>query len=160
MLLAAEENKNLPEFAQMDENIFRGAQPTEEGYKQLKKMGIKTVINFRNEKPVIEAGRQLTTAEGMEYVSLPWTIYGKTDAKVLDEFFAIVHNPAKHPVFFHCRRGVERTGVIAYAYYVREEGMSHEAAYEKAFGAFPLKWIWKPFVNVKIEEFKPYLKKL
>jgi len=35
-------------FARDNPALYRGAQPTEEGLKQLKAMGIKTVIDFRS----------------------------------------------------------------------------------------------------------------
>jgi len=36
-----------PNFFQVTSNLYRGAQPTSEGMKQLKAMGIKTVITLR-----------------------------------------------------------------------------------------------------------------
>ena len=38
----------LENFARVNPNLYRGAQPTEEGYKQLKSMGVKTCISFRS----------------------------------------------------------------------------------------------------------------
>ena len=38
----------LTNFYQVTTNLYRGAQPTAEGMKQLKAMGIKTVINLRS----------------------------------------------------------------------------------------------------------------
>jgi protein tyrosine phosphatase (PTP) superfamily phosphohydrolase (DUF442 family) len=35
-------------FAQISPVLYRGAQPTAEGFKELKKMGIKTVVNLRS----------------------------------------------------------------------------------------------------------------
>src|SRR5258706_9038328 len=37
----------LTNFYQVSTNLYRGAQPTAEGMRQLKAMGIKTVINLR-----------------------------------------------------------------------------------------------------------------
>ena len=36
----------LPHFSQVDAHLYRGAQPTAEGFQRLAAMGIKTVINY------------------------------------------------------------------------------------------------------------------
>src|SRR5689334_23260420 len=47
-------------FARVNPNLYRGGQPTDEGFRQLKAMGIKTVIDFRSyhstKKQVEDAG--------------------------------------------------------------------------------------------------------
>src|SRR5881394_2275433 len=39
----------IKNFGQMDERFYRGAQPKEEDYKDLKALGIKTVIDLRDD---------------------------------------------------------------------------------------------------------------
>lgn len=38
----------LPNLHKVTEDLYRGAQPTADGIEQLKKMGIKTIINLRS----------------------------------------------------------------------------------------------------------------
>ncbi len=156
MAIAAED---LPLLKEISPGIYRGAQPTEEGYRKLKAMSIKTVINFRHEPNVIAQGKEWTEAEGMNYISIPWTIFGPLDVGTIQRFFEVIEDPAKQPVFFHCRRGVERTGLMGAFYYIRYENLSAEEAYAKAFNGYPLKLIWKPFVKTKLEKFKDAVKK-
>src|SRR5688572_17939669 len=59
--------EGLPNFARVDAILYRGAQPTAEGYRKLRQLGVKTVINFRSHhsyKAEIEAA-------GMTSVELP-----------------------------------------------------------------------------------------
>jgi protein tyrosine/serine phosphatase len=42
-----EDIKGLKNFAKVSDILYRGAQPTKEGFAELKKLGIKTVINLR-----------------------------------------------------------------------------------------------------------------
>ena len=41
------EREGLPNFYKVTGTLYRGAQPGKKGIKELKKMGIKTIINFR-----------------------------------------------------------------------------------------------------------------
>jgi hypothetical protein len=47
--LAAAQPVGVPNFHQVSERIYRGAQPTTEGFQELAKMGIKTVVDLRRE---------------------------------------------------------------------------------------------------------------
>ena len=43
------QEKDLPNFHKVNEQLYRGGQPTEVGVKQLVQQGIKTVINLRDD---------------------------------------------------------------------------------------------------------------
>ena len=52
--------------------MYRGAQPTGEGFQVLAQRGIKSVIDLRNLGEHSQAEEQrLVTAAGMKYVSIP-----------------------------------------------------------------------------------------
>lgn len=155
--LNADAKESIPQFCEVAPGVYRGGQPTEEGLKELKAKGIKTIVNFRHEKRRVEEERQQVEALGMSYVSIPWRISGNPDEGILESFLKIAEDPAKKPLFFHCRRGVERTGVMTGVYSMAVAGLSPEAAYEKAFRGFPVHWYWKFFVNQKFEFFKKAL---
>jgi protein tyrosine phosphatase (PTP) superfamily phosphohydrolase (DUF442 family) len=148
--------KGIPEFAEVRPGIFRGAQPTKEGYQHLKSIGIHTVVNFRHERDSIESGRAQVRELEMAYISLPWTIYGPLDRETVEHFFSLVTDPTKRPIFFHCKRGVERTGVL-FALYLIRQGLTPKQAWGESFDGFPLKFIWKPFVKLK---FRAYAKQM
>ncbi|MEI8195437.1 MAG: hypothetical protein WCI73_05970, partial [Phycisphaerae bacterium] len=57
----------LSNFAQVSPNLYRGAQPTAEGFRQLKKMGIKTVVNLR----AWHTDRDELKGTGLRYVQIP-----------------------------------------------------------------------------------------
>lgn len=152
------EDEDIPVFAEAAPGIYRGAQPSAEGYRKLKEKGIKTVVNFRHEKDQIEFGKKHAETHGMTYISLPWMIYGELNPGTVEAFFEIATDPAKQPVFFHCKRGVERTGVLLAFYYIKYENLPPDEAYLKAFEGFPLKFIWKPFVKSKFNAYKGKIK--
>src|SRR3712207_3969440 len=41
---------NIKNFGRVNENFYRGAQPDAEGFAELKKLGVKTVIDLREDK--------------------------------------------------------------------------------------------------------------
>lgn len=102
----------LKNVARLTPELYRGAQPTEDGYRKLKQLGIKTVVSFRcftDTRPEVEAA-------GLDYVMIP--IYASigsnppTDAQ-LQTFFDTVLDPSKQPVYIHCKHGKDRTGMMA-----------------------------------------------
>jgi len=141
-------------FAKVADGLYRGAQPSDGAYPLLKQLGIKTVVNFRHESNGIEKDRKLVEAAGMKYVSLPWKIFEKPAPEVMERFFSIMNDPAQKPVFVHCRRGAERTGVACVLYRMKFEGKSREEAENLELKPYPVNFIWKPFVKKRISEFQ------
>src|SRR5829696_1361887 len=62
-------NVNIKNFGQMDERLYRGAQPLPEDYQALKDLGVATVVDLRNDPTDYEK----TEVEklGMRYVNIP-----------------------------------------------------------------------------------------
>jgi len=147
--------KHIIRFSKVDENLYRGGQPDTEGYKLLKEMGIKRVINFRYEKKLVEEERLQVMAHGMEYVHIPWAIFARYNNEVFEKFFDAIADRENTPVFFHCKRGSERTGVAAAAYEIKTHGTSVDTAFENA-KKFDVKFIWAPFVKSAIKHFKKH----
>src|SRR5258705_11825681 len=68
------ESKNFPgikikNFGQMDERFYRGAQPKEQDYAALAALGIRTIIDLRDDPTSYE--KAATEAAGMRYVNIP-----------------------------------------------------------------------------------------
>jgi len=69
---ASSQNENLPNFQKVDDHVYRGAQPTDSGFKDLAQLGIKTVVDLRDIGEHSQADEQrVVTALGMGYVSIP-----------------------------------------------------------------------------------------
>jgi protein tyrosine phosphatase (PTP) superfamily phosphohydrolase (DUF442 family) len=112
--------------------IFRGAQPTPEGYATLKAMGVRTVINLRTR----HGGRKAVEAAGMRYVEIPMSFWKNVDPAVVRMALSAMTDPASQPVFVHCSRGKDRAGVVAAVYRMEVDGWSMEEAVSEmeAFG--------------------------
>lgn len=120
-------NAELPNLGQMAPNLYRGAQPRDQGFAELKKMGVSIVVNFR-EGEKAEEERERVEALGIKYVEIPWSSFDKPDNKQVAQFLQLIKDNSGQKIFFHCRRGAERTGVMGAAYRMAFEKWTPEQA--------------------------------
>ncbi len=103
--------KGLKNFAKISEVLYRGEQPTREGFLELKKMGVKTVLSLR----AFHSDRALLQGTGLYYKRMGiYTWNFKDDFTV--KFLKLVTNPLYQPIFIHCQHGSDRTGTMCAVY--------------------------------------------
>ena len=113
--------KNL---AKISDALYRGAQPTAEGFRELKKLGVRTVVNLRS----FHSDRDELKGTGLRYAHIYSQAWDPDDEDVL-AFLKIVADPANQPIFVHCMHGADRTGWFVAFYRVVEQGWSVEDAW-------------------------------
>src|SRR6266542_4105400 len=96
-------NIHIKNFGQMDERFYRGAQPKEEDYKALASLGIKTIIDLRDDPTSYE--RRDAEAQGMRYVSIPMSDSSYPKEEQIQAFLKVVSDPATGKFFAHCAGG-------------------------------------------------------
>ena len=118
----------LPQFGTVSIHLYRGAQPRDSGFNELKKLGISIVVNLRHEPDEIARERSLVERQGMQYVSIPWR--GKLDPKTeqVAQFLNLLRRNPDKKVFVHCERGAERTGVMVACYRISNERWTADRA--------------------------------
>jgi tyrosine-protein phosphatase SIW14 len=117
--------KGVGDFAEVTPTLYRGSQPTHEGFKELAKMGIKIVVDVRGTKR--DGERKEVRKLGMEYVSIPWHCPFPKD-ELFARFLKLLRdNPGKR-VFVHCRLGDDRDGMMIASYRMTIEAWSAEEA--------------------------------
>src|SRR5207253_4145373 len=94
--------------------FYRGAQPDESDYKDLKALGVKTVIDLTDNPEGYE--KRDVEALGMRYVSLPMSDSSYPKPQSIDAFLKLVNDPATGTMFVHCAGGRHRTGVMGAVY--------------------------------------------
>src|SRR6202165_5352859 len=116
--------KNLPNFGEATTTLYRGGQPSKEGFRTLAKMGVNIVVDLRGSR---DGERKIVTHLGMQYVAMPWQCSFPKD-KTFAQFLTLLRqNPGKK-VFVHCRVGDDRTGMMIASYRMAREGWSAEKA--------------------------------
>lgn len=116
----------LKNFAKVSDELYRGQQPDAEGFRQLKKMGIKTVVNLR----AFHSDRSMLTGLKLRYYNISFKTWHAEDEDVVD-FLKIMTNKKYHPVFVHCQHGADRTGTMVAVYRVVVQGWDMERAIEE-----------------------------
>lgn len=131
---AAIQAPGVPNFHQVNATIYRGAQPTRQGWESLSKLGVTTVIDLRREREDREhstnAEQRAVEAAGMRYLNVPMNgIVAPSDAQVA-KVLAVFDSGQK--VFVHCRGGKDRTGTVIACYRIEHDHWQNRKALEEA----------------------------
>ena len=144
----------LTNFYQVTTNLYRGAQPSAAGMKELKAMGVKTVLNLRS----FHSDHGLVSSGELKLSRLHMKPWHAEDEDVV-AFLKIASDTNNLPLFVHCQHGADRTGMICAMYRIVICGWTKEAAIqEMKDGGFHFFPGWKDLVDyinkVDVEELK------
>ena len=120
---------SIANFAQVNDHYYRGSQPTADQFAELKRLGIKTVIDLREDykKDEETSVRDL----GMNFFRIPL----KTRVAATEEqtafFLGLVNDPANWPVYVHCKGGRHRTGAMTGIYRITHDGWTADQVWEE-----------------------------
>ena len=120
-LPALAENPALPNFHPVAPGIWRGAAPTDAGLKQLKAMGVKTIIDLRISPKLVKKESAEARRMGFQWINLPMGAEAPTPAQV-KTFLATLDLAPNEPVFVHCQHGADRTGCMVGIYREVKQG--------------------------------------
>lgn len=147
--------EGVPNLHQVAEGLYRSAQPSAEGMRNLKKtLGIKTIVNLRS----FHSDRDEIEGTGLAYEH----IYMKAwhpEKKEIVRFLQIVSRKGNTPVLVHCQHGADRTGTMCAVYRIAVQGWSKEKALEEMTeGGYGFHGIWANLIKwieaLDIEEIK------
>ena len=122
----------LPNFHEVDDHVYRGAQPTPEGFRNLADLGVKTVVDLRGPEHSEAAEKKIVEADGMRYVSIPMRGMATPTDKQISDALKLMNDPASGPVFVHCRRGADRTGAVIACYRISHDHWDSARAQDEA----------------------------
>ncbi len=105
--------------------LYRGSAPEgEDGYAALRELGIKTVITLRPGSGEPELAAQF----GMAHIIIPMFPERPPTLCQQRQFLSLVTDTGLWPIYVHCARGRDRTGVMLALYRVRVDGWTRAAA--------------------------------
>lgn len=117
----------IKNFGQMDERFYRGAQPGEEDFKDLAALGIKTVIDLRDDPANYE--KRDVEAQGMRYVNIPMSDSSYPKEEQINAFLKLIDDSSTGKFFVHCAGGRHRTGVIGAVYRFNVNHWNYDQVY-------------------------------
>lgn len=119
----------IKNFGQMDDRFFRGAQPKGKDYKDLASLGIKTIIDLREDPEPYE--RPMVEALGMKYVNIPMIAKKYPTPEVTEQFLKTVNDPETGKFYVHCAGGRHRTGAMGAVYRFQFYDWNFEQVYRE-----------------------------
>lgn len=131
----------LPNLHQLTPDLYRSAQPEAEGFAELERMGVRTVLSLRGFHD------DALPADGaLRYERISFKTWHPEEEDVV-RFLRLVRDPACRPVLVHCQHGADRTGMMCAVYRIVEQGWSKdEALREMTAGGFGFHPLWQNLV--------------
>lgn len=119
----------ISNFGQVDDRFYRGAQPKEDDYDELASLGIKTVIDLRNDPK--SYAKQIVESLGMRYINIPMSDKKYPNDSQVEEFLKLVNNPETGKFYVHCAGGRHRTGVMGAVYRFNFYNWNYDQVYKE-----------------------------
>ena len=145
MAVSAAEHRGLPpqegiaNFGKVNEGLYRGAQPDEPAIKNLKRLGIKTIINLRMTNEASKAEQPMARTNGISYTNVPIHGVGRPADEQVRKVLALIE-ALPGPVFVHCEHGCDRTGTIIACYRIKHDRWSPDTALREA-ARYGMSWL-------------------
>ncbi|MGE0129258.1 MAG: tyrosine-protein phosphatase [Blastocatellales bacterium] len=121
-----EQVEGVKNFGRVTERYFRGGAITPTGIESLAAMGVRTIIDLRDNPNADEPA--VSQRNGIKYFNFPMTGHDTPDDKAVSAILSIIQN-AKEPVYVHCSAGKHRAGSIAALYRMRVQGWAKDRAW-------------------------------
>jgi protein tyrosine/serine phosphatase len=119
----------IENFGKVNDNYYRGSQPVVNQFAELKKLGIKTVIDLREDS--LKDSGNMARAAGLQYINIPLTTKRASTREQTEYFLRLVNDQTNWPVFVHCKGGRHRTGEMTAIYRITRDGWNAEQAYDE-----------------------------
>ena len=122
-------NIRIKNFGQMSERFYRGAQPKEEDYQDLKNLGVNTIIDLKEDPEPYE--KPAAEALGIRYINIPMVDKGYPPDSQIEQFLKIANDPATGVFYVHCAGGRHRTGIMGAVYRFTVDHWNYDQVYSE-----------------------------
>ncbi|MDL2264000.1 tyrosine-protein phosphatase [Synergistaceae bacterium OttesenSCG-928-I11] len=127
----------------IDNNLYRSAQPSAEGMKNLEAMGIRTVLNLRT----YNSDRSETKGTKLREVRVQMHAWDPQFDEIATALRVLI-DPSGAPNLVHCQHGADRTGMTVAMYrMVVQNWPREEAIREMLDGDYGFHIIWTGIVR-------------
>lgn len=146
----------LRNLARVDKGLWRSYQPRRAGFRQLKRLGVKTVVSLR----MTRSDRKYLKGLGLQYKRIPLRPWNAKEDRLV-QILRILTDPKNQPALVHCKHGADRTGLVVALYRVIVQGWTKDKALRelKRFGFHS---VWKnlktTFGAIDVAAFRKKLK--
>ncbi len=117
-------SQHLKNFYQIDDKVYRSAQPDTKGFQELTALGVRNVLSLRDFHSDHAANKLSLNLFRVKMEA------GEVEAAKVVEALRIIRN-AQGPVLVHCWHGSDRTGLVCAMYRIVFQGWSREEAIDE-----------------------------
>jgi len=145
--------RGVPNPGRINDHLYRGAQPSEQGLEELKKLGITTIIDLRAEgRSKAEWEKQEVEKLGMHFVHIPIAAFAAPTNEEVVQFLSLLRSDPQQRIFVHCLLGEDRTGVFIATYRMSEQKWPVAQAMRE-MNDFGFNGFWHPAMKSFIRDF-------
>lgn len=119
------ESSSLRNLYKLNDSIYRSAQPGSSAIELMTSLGIKTILNLRNDRSDIA----IFHSSFFQTQQIKMRAGNFTDAEIISSLRMIKNAPK--PILVHCRYGADRTGVVLAMYLIIFENWTKEKALDE-----------------------------
>src|ERR1700736_1688854 len=144
--------RGVPNPGKINDGLYRGAQPNEQGLAELKKLGITTIVDLRAEdRGKSEWERQQAEKLGMKFVHIPIAGFAAPTNEEVAQFLSLFSDP-QQKIFVHCLLGEDRTGVFVATYRMSVQKWPVTQALREMYN-FGFNGFWHPAMKAFVRDF-------
>lgn len=130
--------EGVPNLFRVTPSLYRSAQPSSDGMKNLKALGVKTIVNLRS----FHSDRDKIGTNELGYEHIYMKAWHPEREEVI-KFLKIANDPSRGPILLHCQHGADRTGTMVAIYRIAMQGWSKEEAIrEMREGGYGFHEVW------------------
>jgi protein tyrosine phosphatase (PTP) superfamily phosphohydrolase (DUF442 family) len=130
--------EGVPNLYKVADGLYRSAQPTAEGLRNLKQAGMRTILNLRS----FHSDQETAGDAKLDYENIPEKSWHPEDEDAV-RFLQAVTDTNRMPVLAHCQHGADRTGTMCAVYRIVVQGWSKEEAIrEMTEGGYGFHAVW------------------
>jgi protein tyrosine phosphatase (PTP) superfamily phosphohydrolase (DUF442 family) len=131
LVAAQQDSTPIRNFLRVNEQFCTGGQPRLEHLEQLKKEGVKAIINLRQPSEHRAAEEEAKAKElGLRYFNIP-VVFADPKEEQVTEFLKITDDPENRPAFIHCTAAI-RVGAFWLIRRVLRDGWTFADAEKEA----------------------------
>jgi tyrosine-protein phosphatase SIW14 len=123
---------HIHNFGQVNDHIYRGAEPMLVGLQELGAMGVKLIIDLRETGGATDFEKQQAEKLGMKYLNIPLPPLAAPSHADIEHLLGLLCRNDSDRIFVHCRRGKDRTGTTIACYRIQHDGWDNAKALTEA----------------------------
>lgn len=135
----------IPNFHQVNQDIYRSGRPTKKGVSALKGVGIKTILSVQDygwDKDDADEEREWARDVNIQFFNVPMHGLKKPTMDQINLALSRLSDPSNYPILVHCEKGSDRTGVVIASYHIKHDGWSIEKAKSDMYAFGHSHWLF------------------